>query len=68
MRNYLMVIASFSDNSQNRKTVVPSQSNQILTMPVHQLVSQIKVRSLSLGTRSIYSYDLEDAPRLDGRC
>ena len=25
--------------------VVPSQSNQILTMPIQQLVSQIKVRS-----------------------
>jgi hypothetical protein len=27
------------------QTVVPSQSNQILTMPIQQLVSQIKVRS-----------------------
>lgn len=29
------------------QTVVPSQSNHILTMPVQQLVSQIKVRSRS---------------------
>jgi hypothetical protein len=40
----LRVMTSFADNNQNRETVVPSQSNQILTMPVHQLVSQIKVR------------------------
>jgi hypothetical protein len=32
------------DNIFYSQTVVPSQSNQILTMPVQQLVSQIKVR------------------------
>jgi hypothetical protein len=36
------------DNIFTPQTVVPSQSNQILTMPVQQLVSQIKVRSRSL--------------------
>lgn len=36
------------DNIFYSQTVVPSQSNQILTMPVHQLVSQIKVCSRSV--------------------
>ncbi|KAI0298652.1 hypothetical protein B0F90DRAFT_1731455 [Multifurca ochricompacta] len=35
--------ASFTNSDLHWKTVVPSQSNQILTMPIHQLVSQIKM-------------------------
>ena len=50
------------------QTVVPSQSNHILTMPVQQFVSQIKVRSRS---KRVCFPDLttsQDASGVDRRC
>jgi len=48
------------------QNVVPSQSNQILTMPIQQLVSQIKVPFAFPSRFATLILPLLDASRVDG--